>query len=259
LQENVHTHAQVVKRSEGRDVVTKAAYNSRSNLTNRNTNKNNYHRSKGGLLYETILIPGDSPNWLEEMSKDREALWSAVEKREIRKDAQLARELDFGLLEELNDEQNIALFVSFVQRQFVDKGMVADITIHEPPKGGDEKNIHGHTLLTMREATPSGFGLKVRAWNDRSLIRDAREAWCREANRCLEQNGFEPRLDHRSYKERNIEKEPTRYQGPTYRRSKEQSKECDAPKGPIDVWQLLREAIAKESDGRDNKGIEHEK
>lgn len=255
----MHSHAQIIRRSDDRDVVGKSAYNSRSNLTNRNTHKTHYHKNKGGLVYETILIPSDSPNWVEEIIPDRGALWSAVDKREIRKDSQLARELDVSLLSELNVQQNIDVLVSCVQRVFVNRGMIADIAMHEPPKAGDQRNVHAHILLTLREITPTGFGLKVRAWNNRSLIREWRESFCNEANLCLVQNGFEPRLDHRSFKERNIDKEPTRYKGPTYKRSKQKSKDRDVPKGPVDVWQLLRETIEKEGDGRDSNGIEHEK
>jgi ATP-dependent exoDNAse (exonuclease V) alpha subunit len=255
----VHSHVKIIKRSDGRDVVAKCAYNNRSNLTNINTNKTHYHKNKKGLVYEAILLPKDSPNWLEEIVQDRAAFWSAVDKRDIRKDAQLAREVDVALLSELNTQQNIDLLVSCVQRQFVDRGMVADIAIHEPPKGGDPRNVHAHILLTMREITPNGFGLKVRAWNHRSLIREWREAWANEANLFLERNGFKPRLDHRSFKERNIDKEPTRYQGPLYNKSKQQSKGHAVQKDPIDVWTLLRETIEKESNGRASKGIELEK
>jgi ATP-dependent exoDNAse (exonuclease V) alpha subunit len=254
----IHSHLRIIKRSDGRDIVIKAAYNSRSNLTNRHTGKTHYHRSKGGLLFETILIPSDSPDWLKDLAQDREALWSGAHQREIRMDAQLARELVIALPHELSLEQNTDLLVSYVQQQFVDKGMVADITIHEPPKGGDSRNIHAHILLTMRGISPDGFGNKVRAWNHPSLAREWRAAWCKEANLSLERNGFAPRLNHKSYKERAIDKEPTRYQGPAYRRQKQKSKNLDLSSGPIDVWQLLREAIEQTSDGRDGKGIEHE-
>jgi|GEM_PF-2670896 len=67
-------------------------------------------------------------------------------------------------------------------------------------------------------------------------------------------------IHNRSFKERNIDKEPTRYKGPAnYKRSKQTSKDPDVPKGPIDVWKLLRETIEKGNDGRDSKGIENEK
>lgn len=231
-------------------------------MTNRHTGKTHYHGSKGGLLYETILMPRDSPNWLKDRVQDREGFWSDVYRCETRKDAQFAREIDMSLLHELTLEQNIDVLVSCVQQQFVDKGMVADIAIHEPPKGGDPRNIHAHVLLTMREITPDGFGKKVRAWNHPGLVSEWRAAWCKDANRCLERNGYAPRLNHRSYKERNIEKEPTRYQGPAYRRQKQKSKELDVsnvPKGPIDIWKLLRETIDRKSDGRDSKGLELER
>ena len=249
----VHSHVQIIKRSDGRDVVGKAGYNSRSNLTNRHTNTTYYHRSKGGLLYEAIITPSESPDWLKDLAQDREALWSAVHQREVRKDAQLARELDVALPHELNVDQNIELLVSYVQQQFVDKGMVADITIHEPPKDGDSRNIHAHILLTMREIAPEGFGNKVRAWNHPSLAGKWRSAWCQEANRSLERNGFAPRLDNRSYKERGIGKEPARFQGPAHRRQKRKSKAPEVPNGPIDVWKLLRQTLDQENDGRNKE------
>lgn len=263
---STHSHIQIIKRSDGRDVVAKAAYNSRSNLTNLNTEKRTYNQARGKIVYETILIPENSPSWLEESVKDRAAFWSAVDKREIRKDAQLAREVDVSLLHELSVQESIDLLLSCVQRVFVDKGMVADLSIHQPPEGGDPKNIHAHILLPMREITPDGFGNKVRDWNNRSLVREWRETFCNEGNRYLERNGFEPRLDHRSFKERNIDKEPTCYKAPAaYRKSKQKNKDRDVPKGPIDVWQVLRDSIDQKAEGRDSKGKgkgnehEHEK
>lgn len=263
---STHTHTQVIKRSDGRDIVAKAAYNSRSDLTNLNTGKKTYNQARGKIVYETVLIPENSPNWLLQGVKDRAAFWSAVDKREIRKDAQLARELDVALLHELSVQENIDLLLSCVRRQFVERGMVADIAIHEPPKEGDPRNIHAHILVTMREITPDGFGNKVREWNHRSLVKEWRETFCNEGNRYLERNGFEPRLDHRSFKDRKIDKEPTRYKAPAaYRKTKQKRKGRDVPKGPLDVWKLLRETLDQKPEGRDSKdkahghGYEHEK
>ena len=259
---STHTHTQVIKRSKGRDVVAKAAYNSRSDLTNLNTGKKTYNQARGGLVYETILIPENSPSWLEESVKDRATFWSAVDNREIRKDAQFAREVDVALLHELSIQENIDLLLSCVKQQFVERGMVADIAIHEPPKGGDPRNIHAHILLTMREITPDGFGNKAREWNHRSLVKEWRETFCNESNRYLERNGFEPRLDHRSFKKRNINKEPARYKGPAaYRKVKQKSKNRDTTKGPIDVWKLLQDSIDLKTKDRDSKskGNEMEK
>lgn len=58
------------------------------------------------------------------------------------------------------------LVAEFIRNEFVDRGMVADIAIHD---SGDGKP-HAHVLLTLRELLPDGFGLKVRDWNDRELL-----------------------------------------------------------------------------------------
>ena len=49
---------------------------------------------------------------------NREALWSAVEAGEKRKDAQLARDIEFALPQELSREHAIALARDFVRSEF---------------------------------------------------------------------------------------------------------------------------------------------
>jgi len=62
--------------------------------------------------------------------------------------------------------------------------------------------------LTTREIADGGFGLKVRAWNDRVELMARREQWAAIANRELAVHGFPACLDHRSYAERGIDLEP---------------------------------------------------
>ena len=103
-----------------------------------------------------------APAWMS----GREELWNAVEAAERRTDTQLAREVEFALPTELEDEQAVALAREFVQREFVHRGMVADLNIH---LGGH--NPYANAMLTMREVTTAGFGRKVREWNGRSCSR----------------------------------------------------------------------------------------
>ena len=168
----------------------------------------NYER-KGGVLHTEILAPFNTPESLLE----RQALWNAVETVERRKDAQLAREIQLSLPHELDHSQRLGLVRDFVQEQFVDRGMIADIAIHAPNKAGDERNHHAHIMLTMREISPEGFGKKVRAWNDREVMGVWREQWANHQNRTLERHGHAERVDHRSYAERGIDQEPTQHRG----------------------------------------------
>jgi ATP-dependent exoDNAse (exonuclease V) alpha subunit len=104
---------------------------------------------------------------------------------------------------ELNKEQRIALVREFVGENFVSKGMVADINLHQ-----DEGNPHAHILLTMRDITADGFGLKNTNWNQRALIYQWRKSWADIQNRHLQKAGYDISVDHRSYIDRGIDLEP---------------------------------------------------
>ena len=208
-----HFSVKVVSRGKGQSAVAKAAYNSRERMTDERTGETHDYRKKGGLAFEGIFAPKDAPEWVH----DREELYNEVERRENRRDAQLLREVEVGLPHELTEEQREWLVKDFVREQFVRKGMVADVAIHEPDPEGDQRNHHAHILLSMREIGPDGFGDKVRAWNGREQLEEWREAWERTANRYLERFGHEVRIDHRSLEEQGIDREPTRHQGPDIR------------------------------------------
>lgn len=251
----MHMHVKVLKRSSGHNMIRKAAYNSRSNLQDITTGEHYYHRSKGGLVTAEILFPDNSPCWLQQLTQDREAFWTEVERREGRKDAQLAREVELSLPHELSEEQNISLLRSFVQKEFVAQGMIADMAIHRPPKGGDSRNIHGHVLLSMREISEDGFSLKVREWNDRNFVTKIRKRWAKEVNDTLERYGFERRFDHRSHENRNIDSPPQKYQGKAYRSNK-QSRSTD--KLPLNINEVVRGLLNNTKTCRDHKSNEQE-
>ena len=46
------------------------------------------------------------------------------------KAAQLGREVEFAIPREMTERQGIELARDFVQREFVDRGMVADLNVH---------------------------------------------------------------------------------------------------------------------------------
>jgi hypothetical protein len=146
--------------------------------------------------------------------EDRAQLWNAVEKAEKRKDAQLARDLLLSLPHELTLEQRRELVREFVTSEFVAEGMIADLAIHAPDRGADERNYHAHVLLTMRELAGNGFGLKVREWNATAQLEAWREHWAEAVNHHLGQHGHAARVDHRSLADQGIDREPEPKQGP---------------------------------------------
>src|SRR3546814_16425441 len=72
------------------------------------------------------MLPEGAP----ERFSDRETLWNEVEGCEKRKDAQLAREVEFSIPREMSKVDGIELARDFVQSEFVDRGMIADLNVH---------------------------------------------------------------------------------------------------------------------------------
>lgn len=193
-----HLSAQPVKRSDGRSVVAMAAYRAGVLLKDERRNVDADYRRRQGVLHAEIMAPQGSADWLY----DREELWNAVERMEVRRDAQLAREINMALPHELNDEQRLALVRDFVREQFVALGMVADFAIHAPVprKGDDPRNYHVHVLLTLRQAGYWGlWRVKTREWNSEELLGKWRAAWAEHQNRALSMLGVKARVDHRSF------------------------------------------------------------
>jgi MobA/MobL family len=193
-----------------RSAVEAATYQSGERLHDERAQATHDYRRRGGVLHTDILAPENAPPW----AYDREKLWNIVDKAEKRKDSQLARPLIISLPHELTREQNIALLTGFVRKEFVERGMIADLAVHAPDRKGDLRNVHAHILLTMRDIGPEGFGLKRRDWNQRKLALHWRKAWADHANSALEAAGSTERIDHRSLKDRGIEREPEPKMGP---------------------------------------------
>ena len=205
-----HFEGTVISRSKGKSAIASAAYRSGEKLYDERQEKTFDYGRKQDIGYKEILLPDGAPEWMA----DREKLWNAVERAENRKDSQLAREVHFSLPREFTKEQNIELAREFVKNEFVSHGMVADLCIHDGKTKAGEEQPHAHVMLTMREVTEDGFGLKNRSWNAKENYMLWREAWAEHANKYLALNGIDQRLDHRSYAEQGIDLVPQNKIGP---------------------------------------------
>ena len=141
----------------------------------------------------------------------------AAELADKRSDSRPAREILLALPYELNAEQQRALVRAFVDEHVVAHGMIADVALHSPDKAGDQRNHHGHILVTAREVTEDGFGRKVGAWTKPKLVRHWREGWARVQNEHLQRAlGREaPQVTDKSLTDQGIERDPTIHLGPS--------------------------------------------
>ena len=202
---------QVVSRSKGRSATAGAAYRGRMAIYDERTHEQHDYRRHNGLLDHSLLLPEHAP---EEFAS-AQGLWNAAERAEKRKDAQIYRENLLALPHELTLEQNRALLHEFLQEHYVSRGMGAQADIHAADPHGNEKNIHAHVMLTLREIEADGFAkTKNRNWNKKETLQAWREGWAEAINRALERQNCQERVDHRTLTEQGVFREASQHLGP---------------------------------------------
>ena len=229
-----HCSIKIISRGKGKSAVAAAAYRAGEQITNEHDGVTHDYTRKGGVIHTEILLPDHAPPSFS----DRTVLWNAVEKIEKAKNAQLAREIEIALPQELTREQGISLVREYVKHNFVAAGMCADFAIHDKQDG----NPHAHIMLTMRPIEQGGaWGAKQKKeyildpqgnkiydpkkrqykcksipatdWNEQTKAEQWRAAWAQICNRALEQNGHTERIDHRNYARQGIDQIPTVHLG----------------------------------------------
>lgn len=186
-----HLDFKIVKRSEGMTSVAKAAYHARTRITDDRIGQVFDFSHRTDLHGHIILAPVSAPAHIVESSS---ALWNEVERVERQQNGQTARYFDVAIPVELNNDDKKKIVAEYCQKNFVDKGMIADIVFHDL----DGKNPHAHVMLTLKTITAAGFGKKDRSWNDKKMVVQWRESWATMSNSYLKAAGCEERIDHRS-------------------------------------------------------------
>ena len=208
-----HLAAQMISRSAGRSATGAAAYRAGKKgevIDDVRTGEVHDYTRKLGVLHAEIMAPAGAMGWVSK----RVELWNRVELAEKRKDAQVCREINFALPAELTAQQRLDLIRRYVIKNFVSQGMVADVCLHAPGRGDDDKNFHAHVMLTTRTLDGEGFGPKAREWNSVSMLESWRKSWADMANAALSDAGHDVRIDHRSHEARGTTEIPGQHYGP---------------------------------------------
>lgn len=227
-----HWSAQIISRGKGQSAVASASYRSGEKLTDERLDETKFY--KRDVVPDTmILAPSHAPEWVY----DRNRLWNEVENIEKHSRSQLAREINVALPRELSKDEQKEMLKKYVQEQFVDRGMVADVAIHRD----DKNNPHAHIMLTMRPFQENGeWGNKKRKeylldqngekvldkkgkpkykthfitdWDKKESLETWREQWANHINLALEKNHIPERVSHLSHEDRGLEELPTIHLG----------------------------------------------
>ena len=221
------TRITAIGRSEGRSATSAAAYRACCAIhCEREGRTHDYHR-KRGLEASRIIAPVAAPAWAANRSK----LWNAAELRErngkrgpkagqFKADAKVAREFMFAFPAELSQAGRLAVAMAIAQHLVDTHGVVADFSIHQPGKDGDERNFHCHMLTTTRRVTVEGLTEKAREWDalksGAALSKAFRAFLAETMNAALaeEGQGGAVHVEHRSFKARGSAQRPQKHLGP---------------------------------------------
>ena len=212
-----HFSVKTISRCNGRSAVACAAYRSGEKLVCDFYGKEQDYTKKTGVEFTEIYAPENTNTELT----NRQKLWNEVEKSERRKDALLAREFEIAFPRELNAEQRKNMLNELCQNLVKKYGVIVDAAIHAPhtDSGSDERNHHAHIMFTTRSINEHGdfSAKKYRDFsrdNGTETVSHWRESFAELCNQHLEKNGFDERVDHRSYEDQVCDLQATQHEGP---------------------------------------------
>ncbi|MDS3838031.1 MobA/MobL family protein [Staphylococcus hominis] len=209
-----------------KNIVASASYRSDEELYSERTDEKIKFRNHTVKPENMILTPQNAPNW----TKDRQRLWNEVDKVEKNNSKAnnpiLAKEILLSLPNDFDREVQTELTKDFIKSEFVDNGMVADISIHRD----DMNNPHAHVLLTQRPFNSDGtWGKKTKTRtqydeNGNAILnkngnkvrkqerfanfdyKEVRKNWELKLNYYSEREQSLRRYDSRSFEEQGLEK-----------------------------------------------------
>ncbi|MBO2720064.1 MobA/MobL family protein [Lactiplantibacillus plantarum] len=237
-----HMSFQNISAGKMRSAVASASYRSGEKLFSDKEGKSYFY--KRDVMPEAfILTPKNAPEW----AKDRQQLWNEVEKKDRKSNSRYAKEFNVALPVELSEDEQKELLTKYVQENFVDSGMVADVAIHRD----HPDNPHAHVMLTNRPFNPDGtWGLKSKRenildengnktytgnsrfprsrkvwlvdWDKKEKINQWRCNWAVSVNQVLEAKNLPDRISEKSYEEQGIDEVSTQHEGINSQKEKRQ-------------------------------------
>lgn len=221
-----------ISAGKGRSAIASAAYRSGEKLFD-DKECRRYFYARSVMPESFILTPKNAPEW----ASDREKLWNEVEKNDRKSNSRYAKEFNVALPVELSESEQKELLTKYVQENFVDQGMVADVAIHRD----HPDNPHAHVMLTNRPFNSDGsWGLKAKTqyikdengkqlltksgfpkqrkiwlvdWDKKEKINEWRKNWALSVNQFLAQKNIPDRISEKSFVDQGIQETPTQHEG----------------------------------------------
>lgn len=229
-----HLSMTIAKRESGkRSLIAMASYRSGEKLYSELYEKTSLYNHRT-VQPEAFIM---KPNHVPDEFLNREFLWNKMELSEKSANAQICRELNIALPIELTNDDQKLLLKDFVNDNFVNDGMIADVAIHRD----DENNPHAHIMLTMREVDTEGnilnkrkripklneqgeqiynekgqrvtVSVKQNNWDRKTFVSEIRKDWADKVNQYLKDRNIDAQISEKSNEALGKEELPTIHEG----------------------------------------------
>jgi hypothetical protein len=208
-------------RGKGNSATKAAAYRSGERIRDERSGAVHDYTDRTDVAHAEIVLPAEYAGHVDmEWALNRHVLWNAVQQSGRTWNSRLAREVLVHLPPEMTRAQRVTL-VRRLSHELADRYHSAvDFAVHEPRPHADQRHHHAHILMTSRQVGPGGIGARTTLElsgterHDRGLgpskddLLWLREHWAQISNEALREAGLTVRIDHRSYKDQGIDREP---------------------------------------------------
>jgi hypothetical protein len=218
---NYFLHVKTFSRGRGSSATKAAAYRSGERIRDERSGAVYNYSERTDVAHAEIILPADYAGRVDmAWALDRSVLWNAVEHSGRRCNSRLAREILVHVPPELTPVQRVHLVRAFSQELADRYRNAVDFAIHVPRPWADHRHHHAHVLMTAREVGPDGLGARTTLelsgterharglGNSKEDLLWMRERWAQVTNEALREAGLSVRVDHRSYKDQGIDREP---------------------------------------------------
>ncbi|WP_050763559.1 MobA/MobL family protein, partial [Roseibium sp. TrichSKD4] len=196
------------------------------------------------VLATGIVLPPHAPSWMQ----DRAELWNAVERHNVRSNAQLGRRIIVALPYAIPREQWLATIEGYAGALSERYGVAVDYALHQDDA---ETNPHAHLIITDNAVTPEGLGGKIRELGRQAFYYDVRDLWEKHGNAALAEASSSTRIFARSYAARGVQRTPTKHRGigrgqPVPERAREFERDHDMSNRPTAEERLKYPRISRQ-------------
>lgn len=144
-----------IGKSNNKSAIAASAYRAGAKMYDSTRDKMYNYSNKKEVVYDTIMLPPNAP----QIYKYKQILWQSVQENETTNDARYCKDIMIAIPRNLTQEQRVQLVNQFLFENFVSKGYICQINIHDKGDG----NPHAHILVSARPLDKNGKWAEIKS------------------------------------------------------------------------------------------------